>query len=54
MFGSDDYTASLGGKRTSSAAEVLYARQHLVAVAKAYGLQAVDMVHINYKGSTTL
>ena len=50
VFGSDDYTAALGGTRTKSAAEVLYARQHLVTVATAYSLQAIDMVHINYKG----
>lgn len=50
IFGSDDLCASLGATRTESSQEILYARQRLVLVAKAYGLQAIDMVHINYKG----
>lgn len=49
-FGSDDFCASLGATRTESSKEILYARQRLVLVAKAYGLQAIDMVHIDYKG----
>jgi len=28
----------------------MYARQKVVTVAKAYSLQAIDMVYINYKG----
>ena len=39
-----------GASRTTDAKEILYARQKVVAVAKAYGLQAIDMVHINFKG----
>ncbi|CAB4069621.1 CLYBL [Lepeophtheirus salmonis] len=49
VFGSDDYIANVGGTRTPEAAELIYARQKVVAVAKAYGLQAIDLVHINYK-----
>ena len=29
--------------------ELLYARQKIVAHAKAFGMQAIDLVHINYK-----
>lgn len=50
VFGSDDFCASLGATRTESSQEILYARQRLVLTAKAYGLQAIDMVHIDYKG----
>lgn len=49
IFGSDDFCASLGATRTESSQEILYARQRLVLIAKAYGLQAIDMVHIDYK-----
>ena len=54
VFGSDDYLATLGGTRTESASEILYARQHLVTVAKAYNLQAIDLVHIDFKSKITL
>lgn len=39
VFGSDDFCASLGATRTDDALEVLYARQRVVLVAKAFGLQ---------------
>ena len=35
--------------RTESSVELLYARQKIVAHAKAFGMQAIDLVHINYK-----
>lgn len=50
VFGSDDFCASIGATRTESSTEILYARQRVVLVAKAFGLQAIDMVHIDYKG----
>jgi len=40
----------VGGERTKDAKELLYARQKLVLVAKAFQLQAIDIVHIDYKG----
>lgn len=40
----------VGASRTDDSLEVLYARQKLVLVAKAFGLQAIDMVYIQYKG----
>ena len=39
----------VGGQRTESAEEVLFARQKFVAESRAYGLQAIDMVAIDYK-----
>ena len=39
-----------GATRTPDAKELLYARQKTVLIAKAFSLQAVDLVHINYKG----
>ena len=46
---SDDFVADIGAVRTDSSMELLYARQKIVAHAKAFGLQAIDLVHINYK-----
>ena len=51
VFGSDDFCADIGATRTADAEELIYARQHFVTVAKAFRLQAIDMVYINYKVS---
>ena len=40
----------LGATRTNAASELLFARQYVVTVAKAFNLQAIDLVYINYKG----
>ena len=45
------YICSLGGVRTKSAHELLYARQSVVSHARAFGLDPVDLVDIDYKGS---
>ena len=39
-----------GAKRSAEGSELLYARQKFVTIAKAFRLQAIDMVHIDYKG----
>ena len=49
VFGSDDFVADIGAVRTKEAHELVYARQKLVAVAKAYEMQAIDLVFIDYK-----
>lgn len=49
VFGSDDYVASIGAKRSLNGEELLYARQSIVAHAKAFDCQAIDMVFINFK-----
>lgn len=51
IFGSDDFCASIGAFRTEGSLETLYARQKTVLIAKAYELQAIDMVYINYKSN---
>ena len=40
----------VGASRTADAKELMYARQHTLLVAKAFSLQAIDLVHIDYKG----
>ncbi|TWW81121.1 Citramalyl-CoA lyase, mitochondrial [Takifugu flavidus] len=49
VFGSDDFCASIGATRTADARELLYARQKVVVTSKAFGLQAIDLVYIDYK-----
>ncbi len=49
IFGGEDYAASVGATRTPEAIELLYAREATVAAAAAYGLQAIDIVAIDFK-----
>lgn len=48
IFGAEDFCADTGVTRTAEARELLYARSALVMHAAAFGLQAIDMVQINY------
>lgn len=50
VFGSDDFCASIGATRTEDSQEILYARQKCVLIAKAFEMQAIDMVYIQFKG----
>eukprot|EP00794_Sanderia_malayensis_P013853 gene13853-15301_t len=54
VFGSDDFLASIGGTRTEDAKELLFARQYHLTHCKAFNLQAIDMVHINFKDLESL
>uniref|UniRef100_A0A8C5LV31 Citramalyl-CoA lyase, mitochondrial n=1 Tax=Leptobrachium leishanense TaxID=445787 RepID=A0A8C5LV31_9ANUR len=49
VFGAEDFRASIGATSSKDANDVLYARQKIVVVAKAFGLQAIDLVYIDYK-----
>jgi len=49
IFGGEDFAASVGAKRTEQAIELLYARQAVVTACAAYGLQAIDIVTIDFK-----
>ncbi|KAF5289723.1 hypothetical protein FQA39_LY03640 [Lamprigera yunnana] len=46
VFGSDDFCAAIGATRTEDGRELLYVRQKIVLIAKAFGLQAIDRVHL--------
>lgn len=54
VFASEDYCADLEMIRTPEALELLYARSCIVTTAKAYGLQAIDMVHIDFRNMDDL
>ncbi len=49
IFGGEDFAASVGAIRTREAVELLYARQATVTAAAAFGLQAIDIVSIDFK-----
>ena len=49
IFGGEDFAASIGATRTKEALELLYARQATVTAAAANGLQAIDIVAIDFK-----
>ena len=48
IFGGEDYAASVGALRTPEAWELFTARSMVVMHARAFGLQAIDMVTVDY------
>lgn len=44
IFGAEDFASAMGITRTSSLLEMIFARQKLVTLAKAYGLECFDLV----------
>ncbi|WWC61474.1 uncharacterized protein I303_104058 [Kwoniella dejecticola CBS 10117] len=54
LFAAEDYCADVGLTRTPTREELLYPRSRLVTVAKAFGLQALDLVCVNYKDPQAL
>jgi citrate lyase beta subunit len=49
IFGGEDYAASVGATRSPGATELLYARLAALNAAAAFGLQAIDIVTIEFK-----
>src|SRR5512133_3265182 len=49
IFGAEDLAGDIGALRTPAAWEVFYARSAVVTHAAAFGLQAIDMVFIDFK-----
>ncbi len=54
IFGGEDFAASIGATRTRDATELLYARQAALTAAAAFGLQAIDIVTIDFKDLESL
>lgn len=54
IFGGEDFAASVGATRTREAMELLYARQAVVVACAAFGLQAIDIVYIDFKDTEGL
>ena len=52
VFAAEDFTLDLGITRTDSFPELLYARSHIVTVARAFRLESIiDMVCTSYRGA---
>lgn len=49
IFGAEDFAADLGAERSKSGWEVFYARSAVVTHTAAFGLQAIDMVNIDFQ-----
>ncbi|KAF8073632.1 Pyruvate/Phosphoenolpyruvate kinase-like domain-containing protein [Lyophyllum atratum] len=49
LFAAEDYCADTSIIRTPSRRELLFTRSQIVIAAKAFGLEAIDMVCVNYK-----
>ncbi|KAI7898724.1 Pyruvate/Phosphoenolpyruvate kinase-like domain-containing protein [Cokeromyces recurvatus] len=54
IFAAEDYCADLGLTRTKLRKEMLFARQLIVNAAAAYGLQAIDLVCVDYQDKEAL
>ncbi|KAF9418486.1 hypothetical protein BGZ94_009688 [Podila epigama] len=54
VFAAEDYCADLGLTRTREGTEMLYGRSAIVTAAHAYGLQAIDLVCMDYKNDDIL
>lgn len=49
IFGAEDYAADVGALRTREGLEVLYARSAIVAACAAFGLQAIDLLYLDFR-----
>nr|XP_045001738.1 citramalyl-CoA lyase, mitochondrial isoform X2 [Jaculus jaculus] len=49
VFGGEDFRASIGATSSKDTQDILYARQKIVVTAKAFGLQAIDLVYIDFQ-----
>lgn len=49
IFGAEDFASDVGAIRTPEADEVFFARSAVVTYAAAFGLQAIDMLWIDFK-----
>ncbi len=49
IFGAEDYAADVGATRTREGNEVLYARSAIVTACAAFGLQAIDLLYLDFR-----
>jgi citrate lyase beta subunit len=54
IFGAEDYAADVGATRTPEGTEVLYARSAIVAACAAHGIQAIDLLYLDFKDAVGL
>jgi citrate lyase beta subunit len=49
IFGAEDFASDIGAVRTKEGFEVLYARSKVVTYARSSGIDAIDIVHTNFR-----
>jgi len=49
IFGAEDFAADVGAIRTRDGTEVLYARSAVATYAAAFGLQAIDLLYLDFR-----
>ncbi|KAL8189983.1 UNVERIFIED_CONTAM: hypothetical protein K2H54_034574 [Gekko kuhli] len=49
VFGGEDFRASIGSTSSRDTLDILYARQKIIVTAKAFDLQAIDLVYIDFQ-----
>ena len=54
IFGAEDLAGDIGMTRTQEGWEVFYARSAVVTYAAAHGLQAIDLVYVDYRDTEGL
>jgi len=54
IFGAEDLAGDMGINRTAEGSEVFYARSAVVTHAAAFGLQAIDMVSVDFRDQARL
>jgi citrate lyase subunit beta-like protein len=54
IFGAEDYANDVSATRTPEGSEIFYARSAVVAHAAAFGLQAIDMLWVDFKDASGL
>lgn len=54
IFGAEDLAGDIGAVRTGEGREVFYARSAVVTHAAAFGLQAIDMVYVDFQDAEGL
>ncbi|EJD40918.1 beta subunit of citrate lyase [Auricularia subglabra TFB-10046 SS5] len=54
LFAAEDYCADTRVQRTPSGEELVFPRTSIAIAARAYGLQSIDMVHVDYKNTEGL
>lgn len=54
IFGAEDLAGDIGAQRTKEGWEIFYARSAVVTHAAAYGLQAIDLVNVDFRDLESL
>ena len=54
IFGAEDFAADIGATRTQEGWEILYARSAIATYCAAFGLQAIDLLYLDFRDADGL